>query len=116
VLAVLKELKLAILNVLLFTLCNACVSALVIRLSGSPCERIGRWETCPIFERGQIVGEHLAGGASLTETAALLGVSRVTVSKVMSAYTNRGKTTLVKNSEQKSTPTERDRRILRKFV
>jgi hypothetical protein len=39
----------------------------------------------------------------------LLGVLRASVSKVMSAYTNHGKTTSVKrNSGQKSTLTERD--------
>jgi hypothetical protein len=42
------------------------------------------------FERGQIVGAHLAG-APVTKTATLLAVSRVTVSKVMSAYMNRGR-------------------------
>jgi hypothetical protein len=44
------------------------------------------------FEGGQSVGVRLAG-ASLTKTATLLGVSRATVSKVMLAYTNHGKTT-----------------------
>jgi hypothetical protein len=36
------------------------------------------------FERGQIVGVHLAE-ASVIKTATLLGISRVTASKVMSA-------------------------------
>jgi hypothetical protein len=45
VLATLKELQLAALNILpLFTLCTAHVSAVVILLSDSPCERIGKWE------------------------------------------------------------------------
>jgi hypothetical protein len=43
------------------------------------------------FERGQIVGARLAGACD--KTATLLGVSRATDSKVMSAYTNHGKTT-----------------------
>jgi predicted transcriptional regulator len=42
------------------------------------------------FERGQIVDVRLAG-ASVIKTAILLGVSRATVSKVTSAYTNHGK-------------------------
>jgi transposase len=47
-------------------------------------------------------------------TATLLGVSRATVSKVMSAYTNHGRTTSAKrNSGRKSTLTERDHRTLR---
>jgi transposase-like protein len=41
------------------------------------------------FERGQIVGACLAG-ASVAKTATLLGISRATVFKVMSAYTNMG--------------------------
>jgi hypothetical protein len=54
------------------------------------------------FERGRIVGACLAG-ASVTKTATLLGVSRATGSKVMSAYMSHGKTTSVKiNSGQKS--------------
>jgi hypothetical protein len=35
----------------LFTLCSAPVSAIVIVLSESPCERIGKWETCPILKK-----------------------------------------------------------------
>jgi predicted transcriptional regulator len=49
------------------------------------------------FERGQIVGACFTG-ASMTETATLLGVSRVTVSKFMLAYTNHGKTTSAKGN------------------
>jgi hypothetical protein len=48
VLPTLKELQLATLQ--LFTLCSASFSALVIVLSDSPCERIGKWETCPILK------------------------------------------------------------------
>jgi hypothetical protein len=43
------------------------------------------------FGRGQIVVAHFTG-AYMTKTATLLGVLRVTVSKVMSAYMNHGKT------------------------
>ena len=43
------------------------------------------------FQRGQIVGVHLAG-ASVIKTATVLGVSRAAVSKVMTAYTNHGRT------------------------
>jgi predicted transcriptional regulator len=66
------------------------------------------------FESGQIVGTRLPG-ASVTECATLLGASRATVSKVMSAYTNHGKTTSAKrNSGRKSA--ERDRRTLRRII
>jgi transposase len=59
------------------------------------------------FDRGQIVG------ASVIQTATLLGVSRATVSKVTWAYTNHGKTTSAKrDSGRKLTLKERDRRIL----
>jgi hypothetical protein len=51
------------------------------------------------------------------KTAILLSVSRETVSKVMSAHTNHGKTTSAKrNSEPKLAMTERDRRRLRRIV
>jgi len=39
------------------------------------------------FQRGKIVGVHLAG-ASVTKTAALLSVPRTAVSKVMMTYTS----------------------------
>jgi transposase len=68
------------------------------------------------FERGHTVGARLAG-ASVTKPATLLGVSRATVSKLMSAYTNHGKTTSGKRySGRKPTLTERDRRTLRSDV
>jgi transposase len=68
------------------------------------------------FERGQIIGALLTG-ASVMKTAKLLGVLRSAVSKVMSAYTNHGKTTSAKrNSGRKSTLTERDHRILRRII
>jgi hypothetical protein len=49
------------------------------------------------FERGQIIGACLAG-TSVTKTDTLLGVSRATGFKVMSAYKNNGKTTSVKRN------------------
>jgi hypothetical protein len=64
------------------------------------------------FERGQIIDARL-DGASVTKTTTLLGVSRVTISKVMSAYTNHGKTASVKrNIGQKSV----DHHTLRRIV
>jgi transposase len=78
-------------------------------LSDSPCERIGKWETYPILKEDRSLVP--------AKTATLLGVSRATVSKVMSAYTNHGKTAAAKrNSGRKSTLTERDRHTLRKIV
>jgi hypothetical protein len=50
----------------LFTLHSVRVSALVMVLSDSPCERVGKWETWAEFERGQTVGARLAG-ASVTK-------------------------------------------------
>jgi hypothetical protein len=68
------------------------------------------------FERGQMVGARLTA-ASVTKTSTLLGVWRPTLSKVMSAYTNHGKTTSANRiSGWKSTLTEIDRRTLREIV
>jgi transposase len=68
------------------------------------------------FERGQTICTHYAG-ASVTKTDTLLRVLRATVSKVMSAYTNHGKIISPKrNSERKSTLTERDHRTLMRTV
>jgi hypothetical protein len=65
------------------------------------------------FER---VGACLAG-ASVTKTATLLGVSRVTVCNATSVYTNDRKTTSAKrNSGWKSTLTERDHHLLRRIM
>jgi predicted transcriptional regulator len=92
VLATLKDLRLATLHVppfayTLWCLCQ-CISERV--------ERQSAWKKWN-FEREQIVGARLAG-ASVTKTATLLGVSRATVSKVISAYTNHGKTTSAKRN------------------
>jgi hypothetical protein len=99
----------------LFTLCSAHVSALMIVLSDRPCERIGKWETCPILKE-DIVGALLAG-ASMIKTATLWGVSRAAASNVMSVYTNHGKTTSAnRHNGRNSTVTERDLRISRRIV
>jgi anion-transporting ArsA/GET3 family ATPase len=52
----------------------------------------------------------------VTKTATILGVSKAIVPKVISAYTNHGKTSTTRNSGRKSTLTERDRRTLRRIV
>jgi len=65
------------------------------------------------FQRGQIIGARLAG-ASVIKTVILLGVSRTAVSKVMTAYTYRGKTlSAKKNIGQAQKLSERDHRTLK---
>ena len=64
----------------------------------------------------EIVGARLAG-ASVTKMAALLGVYRAAVSKVMISYTNHGRTSSAKrNSGQKPKLSERGRRRLKRIV
>jgi hypothetical protein len=36
-----------------FTLCTAHFSGLVIMFNDNPCERIRKWETCPILKEGR---------------------------------------------------------------
>ncbi|KAF2368727.1 Homeobox domain-like, partial [Trinorchestia longiramus] len=68
------------------------------------------------FQRGHIVGARMVG-ASVTETARMLGVSRGTVSKVMTAFEREGKTSSAKHrSDRKSKLSERDRRTLNRIV
>ena len=68
------------------------------------------------FQKGQIVGAHVTG-ASVTEMATLLGASRAAVSRVMTTYTNHGRTSSTKgNSGQKPKLSERDRRTLKGIV
>jgi len=45
------------------------------------------------FQRRQKVGARLTG-ESVTKMSTLVGISRPTVSKVMTAYTHRGKNTI----------------------
>ena len=63
-------------------------------------------EDSPEFQRGQIVGARLAG-ASVIKTATLLRVCRAAVSKVMTTYTNHGKTSARRKSGQKPKVNER---------
>jgi hypothetical protein len=75
----------------LIKLCSVRVGTLVIVLNNSQCEKKWKMEDLFDFEREHIVGDRLPG-TSVT----LLGASRETVSKVMSAYTNHRTTTSVK--------------------
>ena len=43
------------------------------------------------FEKGQIVGAHMAG-ASITKTTELLGFLRATISRMMTQFQKHGKT------------------------
>ena len=64
------------------------------------------------FQRGQIVGARMAV-ASVTETAQMLGMSRGTVSKVMTAFEREGKMSSAKHrSGQKSKLPERNHQTL----
>ena len=68
------------------------------------------------FKRGQIVGACLAG-AIVTKTAELFGVTKSTVSKVMTAFEKEGKTSSLKqNSGRKRKLSDRDRRTLKQIV
>ena len=70
----------------------------------------------PDFQRGQIVSARMAG-TSVTETARMLGVSRGTVSKVLTAFEREGKTSPAKHrSGRKSKLPERDSRTLNQIV
>jgi len=68
------------------------------------------------FGTGQIVGA-CSAVAPLIKTATLLGVSRAAVSKVMTAYTNHGKTPSARrNSGQKPKLSEREHCTLKRIV
>jgi transposase len=68
------------------------------------------------FQKGPIVVVRLAGG-SVTQTATVLGISRAAVSKVMTVYTNHGRTSSAKrNSGQKPKLSERNHHTLKSIV
>ncbi|GFV16105.1 transposable element Tc1 transposase [Trichonephila clavipes] len=65
---------------------------------------------------GMIIGIRLTG-VSMSRTVKLVGVSRTTVSRVITAYTNMGKVTSVKNSSgRKSMLKDCERRVLKRTV
>ena len=68
------------------------------------------------FKCGQIVGTRLPG-ACVTKTAGLFGVASSSVSKIMTAFENEGKTSLLKqNSGRKRKLSDRDHRTLTPIV
>jgi transposase len=98
----------------LFTLCSASVNVLQIVFSNSSYEAVEKQEMSD-FQTRQIFGARFAA-AYVNETA-LLGVSRAVVFKVMTAYTNHGKTSSAeRNSGRKPKLSERDRRKMKWFV
>jgi len=68
------------------------------------------------FQRWQIVGARLAA-ASVTKRATLLGVSRASVPKGMTAHTDHGKTSSAdRHSGQQPKQSERDHCALKRIV
>ena len=68
------------------------------------------------FQRDQILGAHMAG-ASVTKTAESFGVTRSTVSKVMTAFEKEGKTSSLKQSSgRKRKLSDRDYLTLMQLV
>jgi hypothetical protein len=85
----------------LFTLCSTRVSALVIVLKYSPYEKWGN---------RRLVRFWCAFNWNICDkTATLLVVSRATVSEVMSAYTDHGKTSSAKGEQWAKVNTDRKR-------
>jgi len=70
---------------------SASVSALQIVFSDSLYESPAKSETSQIFKEVRLL-MHVLTGASVTKMATLLGVSRAAVSRVMTTYTNHGRT------------------------
>ncbi|GFU92492.1 transposable element Tc1 transposase [Trichonephila clavipes] len=67
-------------------------------------------------KRGMVIGARLAG-ASVSRTANLVGISRTTVPRVMTAYTNLGKVSSAKhNTGRKLKLKDPDRRVLRRIL
>jgi transposase len=70
----------------------------------------------PDFQRGQMVGAHLAG-VSITKPATLLDISRAAVSGVIMTYTTLGKTSSTKkNGGRKPKLSERYHCTLKRIV
>ncbi|XP_071037679.1 uncharacterized protein [Parasteatoda tepidariorum] len=68
------------------------------------------------LKRGIIIEARLAG-AFVSRTADLMGVSRTSVSRTLSAYTKLGTVSSAKhNSGRKSKLSDRDRRVLKRIV